>query len=233
MVMTAATRLALACLLMVCLQGCLARHSAPAQDPWADVALVTESSPTGGSIYSDAQGYTLFGDLKARNVGDILTVLLVERTDAIKSSSTNTSKETNVSAANPTLFGRPVTHNGVPLLTAEVGATTSFSGDGSSSQSNRLSGSVTVTVVHRYPNGNLRVRGRKRIALNQGSEFVAVSGVVRPQDIDTTNTVRSDRIADSEISYSAKGPLADANKMGILARFFNSPWSIFRWPGSG
>ena len=226
------TRLSIACLLMLCLQGCLFRHSTSAQEYPADDTQTTELAPTGGAIYSDARGFTLFGDLKARNVGDILTVLLVERTDAIKSSSTNTSKQTSVSAASPTLFGRPVTHNGTPLLAAEVDATTTFSGDGNSAQSNRLTGSVTVTVVHRFPNGNLRVRGRKRIALNQGIEFVAVSGIVRPQDIDTTNTVRSDRIADSEISYSGKGPLADANKMGILARFFNSPWSILRWPGS-
>ncbi len=230
--MFSVVRLTTACLLMACLQGCLARHSAPAQEFSADYPQATESSATGGAIYSDARGFTLFGDLKARNVGDILTVLLVERTDAIKSSSTNTSKETSVSAANPTLFGRPVTHNGIPLLAAEIDATTSFSGDGASSQSNRLTGSVTVTVVHRYPNGNLRVRGRKRIVLNQGSEYVSVSGIVRPRDIDTTNTVRSDRIADSDISYSGKGPLNDANKMGFLARFFNSPWSVLQWPGS-
>ncbi len=230
--MICVTQLSIAFLLMFCFQGCVLRHSTPAQESSADYTQTTELSPTGGAIYSDARGFSLFGDLKARNVGDILTVLLVERTDAIKSSSTSTSKETNVSAANPTLFGRPVTHNGTPLLSAEDDATTSFSGDGNSAQSNRLTGSVTVTVVQRYPNGNLRVRGRKRIALNQGSEFVAVSGIVRPADIDTTNTVRSDRIADSEISYSGKGPLADANKMGFLARFFNSPWSILRWPGS-
>lgn len=214
--------------LTFCAAGCMV---IPKEQPKPDYseALVAlqQQRPVNGAIFTAYQSTALIEDPKAQNVGDILTVLLVERTDASKQANTTTKKETSVENANPTLFGRPVTHNGVPLLSAEVEGDQAFRGEGSSSQSNSLAGTITVTVVERYPNGNLKVAGSKMLALNQGSEHVSIAGIVRPIDISTENTVTSDRLALAEISYGGKGTVNDANSMGFLARFFNSPWSLF------
>jgi flagellar L-ring protein precursor FlgH len=175
-----------------------------------------------GTIYNPAAGFGLFMDLRARAVGDILTVMLVERTNASKESSTSTAKGTSVDTSAPVIAGRGSTANGLPF-TNQLESARSFDGASDSSQSNRLDGSLTVTVVDRLPNGNLLVRGEKRLTLNQGEEFVRLQGIVRPVDIGPQNTVESTKIADAEISYSGKGALAEVNRQGWLARFFSSP----------
>lgn len=178
--------------------------------------------PTDGAIYRAGTEVRLFEDLKAGRVGDILTVRLVERTDASKNSQTQTSRSANASLANPEVFGRPITRHGVPLLGGSLDGETSFDGSGASSQSNSLSGDITVTVIDRLPNGNLIIQGEKWVTINQGREFIRVTGVIRTSDIETDNSVLSTRIANAQIDYSAKGALADANRMGLLSRFFNS-----------
>ena len=98
-----------------------------------------------------------------------------------------------------------------------------FDGQGDSAQSNQLDGSITVTVVGRLPNGNLLVRGQKWLMLNQGKEFVRIEGVVRAIDVEPDNSLPSWKVADARIAYGGRGALADANSMGWLARFFQSP----------
>lgn len=178
--------------------------------------------PMDGSIYRSGTEVRLFEDLKAGRVGDILTVRLTEKTNATKSSQTQTSKQTVATLANPTIFGRPITKNGVPLFSGSLDGQSSFDGQGNSAQSNSLTGEITVTVIERLPNGNLVIQGEKWLTINQGREFIRVTGIIRPNDIETDNSVSSTRIANAQIAYSAKGALADANRMGLLARFFNS-----------
>lgn len=185
------------------------------------------AAPANGAIYQAGQDVRLFENTVARRVGDTLTIRLVETTDASKSSSTTTKKGTAVEMAGPTIAGRPVTVNGVEVLSAGIDNSSSFDGEGASSQRNSLFGDITVTVAKRWPNGNLFVRGEKWITINQGREFVRVSGIVRAVDIEPDNTVPSTKIADARIAYSARGALADANRPGLLARFFNSPWLPF------
>ncbi len=181
------------------------------------------AKPDSGAIFASGNEIRLFEDRKAGRVGDILTIRLVEDTRASKDSATSTSKENSAALTNPTVFGRPVTSGGVPILEGSLDGTREFDGAGSSSQSNSLRGEITVTVVERLPSGNLVVEGEKWLTINQGREFIRVRGVVRPTDILTDNSVFSTRIANAQIAYSGKGPLADANRMGLLARFFNSP----------
>ena len=181
------------------------------------------AEPESGAIFPGGNEIRLFEDRKAGRVGDILTIRLVEETRASKDSATSTSKDSAASLTNPTVFGRPVTRGGVPILEGSVEGSREFDGAGSSSQSNSLRGEITVTVVERLPSGNLVVEGEKWLTINQGREFIRVRGVVRPPDILTDNSVFSTRIANAQIAYSAKGALADANRMGLLARFFNSP----------
>ena len=180
-----------------------------------------------GAIYQAGQDMRLFENTVARRVGDTLTIRLVENTDASKSSSTSTKKGTSIEMAGPTIAGRPVTVNGVEVLSAGVDNASSFDGEGSSRQSNSIFGDITVTVAKRWANGNLFVRGEKWITINQGREFVRVSGIVRAVDIEPDNTVPSTKIADARITYAGRGAIADANAPGLLARFFNSPWLPF------
>lgn len=175
-----------------------------------------------GAIYQAGHDVALFENAVARRVGDTLTIRLNERTNASKSSSTSTKKSTDISMAGPTIAGRPVTVNGVEVLTASVQNEAEFDGEGDSKQSNRLEGEVTVTVAQRLPNGNLLVRGQKWIAINQGKEYVRIQGIVRPIDIDPDNSISSLKVADAMIAYGGKGALSDANAPGILSRFFNS-----------
>ena len=178
--------------------------------------------PTAGSIYRSGTDIRLFEDLKATRVGDILTVRLVESTNASKNSATSTSKTTETTLQNPTILGIPTTRDGTPLFEGSLNGEQGFDGAGSSSQSNSLVGDITVTVVERLPNGNLRIRGEKWVTINQGEEFIRLSGIVRPKDIEPDNSLASTRVADARITYSSKGVMAAANRMGWVSRFFHS-----------
>lgn len=180
------------------------------------------SAPTPGTIYNAGTDIRLFEDRKANRVGDILTVVLAEQTNATKNSQTTTGKATEAELGNATLFGVPSTHKGVPLFEGALSGSSSFDGKGASSQSNSLAGDITVTVVDRLPNGNLVISGEKWVTLNQGQEFIRLSGIIRPDDIEPDNSLLSTRIANARITYSSKGVLAAANKMGLISRFFNS-----------
>ena len=167
----------------------------------------------------------LFADLKARRVGDVLTITLNESTAASKNAITKTAKTTSAVTTGPSLFGKSITPGGVPIFNTTLNGADSFDGEGQSSQSNSLAGALTVTVVDVQANGNLVVQGDKTLHLNQGDEFVHIAGVIRTADIATNNTVTSDKLADAHISYSGKGAVDSSNRMGWLARFFNSPFS--------
>ena len=157
-------------------------------------------------------------------LGDTVTVLLSENTAAQKSSSTSTSKDTSVDIPAPLFGGSPLSIGGKEI-SAGLQNSRSFEGSGDSSLSNRLQGNITVTVARRLSNGNLVVRGQKWIEINQGREFVRVQGVIRPIAIQPDNTIASYKVADASIAYGARGALADANRPGLLSRFFNSIWN--------
>ncbi|HWG71044.1 MAG TPA: flagellar basal body L-ring protein FlgH [Steroidobacteraceae bacterium] len=196
-------------------------------DPVVARALPPPTPRTDGAIYQAGQQMELFADLKARRVGDVLTIRLTESTAASKSAVTKTAKTTGVNNTGPTILGKTITAAGVPIYTTTLSGADSFDGEGSSTQGNSLAGSLTVTVVDVQPNGNLVIQGDKNIRLNQGDEFVHVSGVVRRADIATDNTVTSDKVADAHISYSGRGVIDSSNRMGWLARFFNSRYAPY------
>lgn len=184
--------------------------------------------PSNGSIFSSQYKLTLFKDKKANQVGDLLTIILVEETTASKSADISTEKDTSISIPNPTILGRPanlITNRNRTLETT-VETENEFDGAGSANQSNSLDGRVTVVVEKVLPNGNLQVKGQKLITINQGDEFVRVTGLIRPQDVTGDNTVLSTQVANAHFSYGGRGVIADAQTQGWLARFFNSPY----WP---
>ncbi len=220
--------LPLAAAVLTLATGCGLVPSKPHKpDPATPRVLPPPAPRTEGAIYQTGQQMELFADLKARRVGDVLTITLNESTAASKNATTKTTKTTSAITTGPTLFGNTIATKGVPIFNTTLNGADAFDGEGQSSQSNSLAGSLTVTVVDVQANGNLVVQGDKTLHLNQGDEFVHISGVIRSADIATNNTVTSDKLADAHISYSGKGVVNSANQMGWLARFFNSPFSPF------
>ena len=179
------------------------------------------------AIYQPGTSLLLFEDNKARRIGDMITVLLQEQTDAEKTADTGTSKSTSTEISDPIIFGNSPTHNGDPIFRNSLGSEHAFDGAGESSQSNSLTGSVTVSVVQVLANGNLVVQGEKWININQGEEYIRLRGIVRPRDISSDNTIASTRVANAQIQYSGSGVLNETSSMGWLARFFNGPWMPF------
>jgi flagellar L-ring protein FlgH len=214
-----------ACALMSACGLLPARQHKP--EPVVARVLPPPTPRTDGAIYQAGQQMELFADLKARRVGDVLTIRLTESTNASKSAVTKTTKTTAVNNTGPTIFGKTFTAAGVPILTTTMNGADSFDGEGSSTQGNSLAGSLTVTVMEVQSNGNLVIQGEKTLKLNQGDEFVRLSGVVRRADINTNNTVTSDKVADAHISYSGRGVIDSSNRVGWLARFFNSAYAPY------
>jgi len=178
-----------------------------------------------GSLFRTAENMNLFEDRRGYRVGDIITVLLNERTVSSKSAETSIEKSAGVSIGEDTLLGRVVNFKGHSLLT-NVDQDRTFDGSGETDQENSLIGSIAVTVADVLPNGLLKIRGEKWMTLTTGQEFIRLSGLIRPDDISASNSVLSTKVADARISYSGTGELADANRQGWGSRFFNS---VF-WP---
>jgi len=221
---------AIAALLMS--TGCATLQPPPDDYRPSMPAAYVSSAPENGSIYSAAHDVRLFEDVRARHIGDVITVILSENTSASKSAKTTADKNQETTVASPTVFGATPTFNVPGIIpldsnrnnTLEMGlsAERAFDGEADSSQSNSLNGAITVTISDVLPNGNLVVRGEKWLTLNQGEEFIRISGIVRPQDISADNTILSTQIGDAHIAYSGKGFLHEANSMGWFARFLNS-----------
>jgi flagellar L-ring protein FlgH len=207
------------------LTACVTEPKVPRYDAtWPEVTEATTA--TSGAIYHADHDTSIFENSTARLVGDTVTILLVESTNASKTSKTSTSKATSLDLPAPVILGNPVTIKGNPIG-ASMDHKSTFAGSGDSAQGNTLNGQITVTVAKRLPNGNLLVRGQKWLTLNQGSEFVRIQGIVRPIDIAADNSIASSKVADAMISYGGNGALADSNAPGLLSRFFNSKWMPF------
>jgi flagellar L-ring protein precursor FlgH len=174
------------------------------------------------SLFQTGQAQYLFNDRRASGVGDIITVRLEEETSSRKSAETNYNKSSEQSVGEPTLFGSMIEN-----LTSQFGSEGEFNGGAESDQSNSLEGTISVVVSEVLPNGLLVVQGEKWLNLNRGEEYVRVSGLLRPEDVDGQNTVSSLRLADARIAYSGTGDFADTNKAGWLSRFFLSPLMPF------
>ncbi|GAB1266411.1 flagellar basal body L-ring protein FlgH [Aurantivibrio infirmus] len=214
------------------LQACVIQPPPKPGDPYYSPVISASPRPeqsVGGSLYKTGMGLSLYGDTKAARVGDVITIMLDERTVSSKSSSTSVTKDSEVSfsedSGGNTLLGSNPTFKNLSLLT-DLTQERDFSGAAGADQSNRLQGSITVTVADILPNGNMVIRGEKWMALNQGDEYIRISGIIRPADISPQNTVPSTKIANARITYSGTGSLADSQTMGWLSKVFNS---VF-WP---
>lgn len=212
-------------LLTACGHGAMIRGDVQPLAPMAvmQVPVQATAAPSAGAIYREGPGLRLYTDRKAREVGDIVTINLSERTQASTRANTAITKESTNSMSG-TVFGAPVTVNGQDVLDNSLSNTRDFAGDGNSTQSNQITGTLTAQVVQKLPNGNLVIQGSKELTLNQGNELIQVQGIIRTADIGPDNTIASTRVADARIVYGGRGPIARSNAMGWLDRFFNGAW---------
>lgn len=171
-------------------------------------ATFLEPEATGGIYRAGAKGLFV-NDRRAAVLGDVLTVEFTESFQATKSQSANASRASTYGAELP--FDIDAGN-----LTGTAGQ--SFTGKGGAAQSNSLTGRLSVTVVRVLPNGDLEIMGQKRLTLNNGNEYIRLSGIVRPEDIGADNVVRSERIANADIRYVGAGDVADTGKAGWLHR---------------
>jgi flagellar L-ring protein precursor FlgH len=190
----------------------------PPEDYSAAPPVAPPSAPANGSIFQPQNGYAaLYEGSVARKVGDPLTIVLVENTQASKSSSSKLDSGGGFSLTPPSTGALSL----FKPSDASVSGARNFNGKGTADQSNSLSGEVSVTVVAVYPNNTMLVQGQKRVTLNRGDEFVQIKGIVRFADISADNRVLSTRVADARIAYTGKGDVARAGRQGWLGRFFS------------
>ncbi|HML89522.1 MAG TPA: flagellar basal body L-ring protein FlgH [Methylomusa anaerophila] len=184
------------------------------------LAIIITMSPAAGgvqaeSLWSDnSPAANIFSDHRAHAVGDILTIIISENSSASRSGSSSNSKSSSTS-----------TTAGVGLLTfiddMSASGQDSFDSKGAITNSNRVSGRVTVKVVEIKPNGDLVLSGTQSIKQNNEEQKITVTGTVRPYDVNSDNTVYSYNVADAQIRMDGKGPISAKQRQGILSQIFN------------
>lgn len=206
---------------LLALVGCGTTPSTIVQQPTtARPVAQAAATQSNGAIFQAAAYRPLFEDRKARQVGDVLTIVINEKTQAGKQANSNASKASEVDASINSVAGLPLkTLQGLGV-TAE--GSVKYDDKSALNSSNTFSGSVTVTVTEVLPNGNLMVAGEKQIALDKGTEFIRLSGVVQPDTIQAGNTVPSSKVADARFEYRTSAKFDKAEMMSWLARFFLS-----------
>jgi flagellar L-ring protein precursor FlgH len=217
---------AIVLVLVLLLSGCASIYSTPPtsvhQPMSARPEMRPQAIPATGSIYQAGAGRPLFEDRRARNVGDIITINLVERNTAEKSANASATRGSSlsggISLTAPNLLAlQNAKLNG---LDASISTDSDFSGEGEAAANNVFSGTISVTVIEVFPNGNLLVSGEKQVAINQGNEYIRFSGVINPTTVSSSNTVQSTQVADARMEYRGSGFIDESNTMGWLQRFF-------------
>ena len=191
---------------------------ANAGDPFAPVAPIAPQSVSAGAIFQAGTGYAgLVTGTRARALGDMVTIILVEATTTNKSTTGKTSREGSLGITPPTK-GPLDFLNANALKAAAEG---SFTGAGNAAQQSRLNGAVAATIVAIYPNGTAEVVGEKQMMFSQGDEWVQFAGRIRLVDIDSDNRLASSQVANARMVYSGKGAVQQASRPGWLSRFFS------------
>lgn len=177
------------------------------------------ATQSNGAIFQTSQGYAaLHEGNRARAVGDVVTVLLVENLNSAKSASGTTNRQGSASITPPT--SGPLGFLNPNALNAS--AQGSFNGQGNAAQRSQLSGSIAVTIAELRSNGTALVVGERQMKLSQGDEWVQFAGILRLADVDPDNRVLSTQIADAKMIYSGKGAIQQSSRPGWLSRFFSA-----------
>jgi flagellar L-ring protein precursor FlgH len=201
------------------LSACQSTPTTIVSGPMTARPLTTEQMqavPNNGAIYQPAAFRPVFEDRRARHVGDVLTLVITERTSANKTGTATGNKSGSVSATMPAklagTFGNPLS----------ASTTNTYSDGDTQAASNAFTGTMGVTVVEVLSNGNLIVAGEKQIGMNKGTEYIRFSGMINPDSIATGNTVQSTAVADARVEYRTANKIDRAELSSMASRFFQS-----------
>jgi len=188
---------------------------------------------TAGAIWpGETSRNSFFQDLRARNVGDTVTVIISEKTSATKEATTSTSRGSSNDIAIKKFLGMPLKFGmsnflgqGNPFK-PELGSSydSAFDGVGTTKRSGQFTASITARVVEVLLNGNLVIEGKKDTILNNEHQYLVLSGIIRPEDLSVSNQVDSNLIADTRLEYSGKGVIADEQRPGWMIRILDNVW---------
>jgi flagellar L-ring protein precursor FlgH len=184
--------------------------------------LLATTPAAAQSLWTDRSG-SLVSDLRARRAGDILTILIDEQSSADKRAETDLNRDSSFSSTlNPPSFVKPPELRKFLVSLAASGTGKSeYNGDSRTGRTDRATGTVTAKVTRVLDNGNLVIEGRRLVKVNEETQTLVVSGIVRQQDILPDNTIASSRIADGEVRLEGHGTLSDRQKPGVLQRIFD------------
>ena len=187
-----------------------------------------------GSIFAASEADTLFEDSRARRVGDIVVVKLVENTKAQNKAETSSKKNSGNDYQVGALFGQsssgfipllgvgPTSKVGVPALSSS--SASDLSATGKTKRENYVTTSLAARVIRVLPGGLLQIEGAREIRVNEETEYMVVRGMVRTKDVSADNSVLSTQIADASIEYYGRGVLADKQKPGWFTRLMDNIW---------
>ena len=162
---------------------------------------------------------SLYSDSKAWKVGDVIAVIISESNSATKNAKTSSQKKNKASAEGTATTG--ALQGLFPGMGGSLDVQNQFDGQGSTGRSGQLNSRITVRVVDILPNRNLVIDGTKTMEINEDTEVVTLSGVIRTDDISSTNTIYSYQIANAKLTYKGKGSISQAHRPGILTRIIN------------
>lgn len=198
-------------------------------EPLEEIQTEASGATSEGSLWPGEQ-HSLYADHKARTTGDILTITIAEKASASKMASTDSDRSSSISASLPNLLGLEnsnlLAQNPNLDLSALVKAdfANSFEGSGKTVRKEDLVASLTTQVIQVYPNGNLKIRGGKEVRVNNETQVIYLTGIVRPVDIMANNTIDSKHVLNARISYTGKGAISDKQHPGWLTRVIDNVW---------
>jgi len=222
-------RLLLLVLITALVAGCGSKHQevVPITEPLEEPVAANLKPQSPGTLWKGDEGNWL-ADVKARRVGDIVTVLILEKASASKEATTDTERSSSMAAGITSLFGLEKTveekTNITPSALVDATASNSFSGGGKTTRSENLVATLTTQVTEVYPNGNLKIRGGKSVTVNNENQIIYLTGIVRWYDVTADNTIDSGNILNAQISYTGKGAISDKQKPGWLMRILDNTW---------
>lgn len=229
-------RTALACLALAALAGCVTAQDKPQQamPVLTPPQPVAAADPVGnpGSLFSDAEAEFLFSDNRARRLGDIVLVNIVENSSGTNKADTTAERSSDMELGvsnffNQSNFGMPLgllsgSTGSTPLVAA--GTSNTFDGTGETTRESDVSATVASRIVGIMPGGIMQIEGARQVRVNEETQILVVRGLIRARDIGSDNTVSSNKLADAQIEYYGEGVLADKQRPGWLSRVLDNVW---------
>lgn len=219
--------------------GCVPKQSDPGPMPTVtpppDLPETQGENP--GSLFDPGQNEVLFADNRARQVGDLVTVNIVDTTSGTHEAETTADRSTSVNLGVQNYFGKGNVRalpfglpsygmNGAPGTTplVEAGSTSSHNATGETERDSELTATIGCRIIRALPGGVMEIEGARYMRINDETQILVVKGTIRKQDITSNNTITSDRLANARIEYYGEGILADKQKPGWLARVLDNVW---------